>query len=1673
MDIAYWLLKKMSKYHKILLFIISILFSLGLVSHAQAATQIYRSVSPAMTSSLADDNSHANTVSVSSSVATFSTALPDNVGVGDAVLIDTNLDNSITSADTILFISGRTDSTHYTLQTNTGTVPSDISSNDTYQIFRAYTSLANAESGTKNTSIPMSFNGGNRDVVTNNEQWNIACYANGTTADSAVQILGWTTDATHFIKIYTPYLTSQVGTSQRHSGVWDTSKYYVSRGTGGITIDSYQNYTVIEGLQVTNSGTASTDIVMELQSYHVHITASSNIIRGGYHGIESSAQAGDGDHLIYNTIVYGAYRMGINSNSSSGHPNYVYNNSVSGCVVGNVDYSYGIGGSNGWDVIKNNISINQGHYSTYQGDVGWGSQSYNICQDTSCSSTGSLTGKTNTNVKFVNITPGSENLHLQSGSVAINAGTDLSGTFTTDIDGNTRPQGSAWDIGADERLPNPVYYSVGQNTADHSIGANGATCSTTGTNCTVTVSGTTATFATPQTATNMGVGDVVTYTGGTCYISGKTSTTVWSCVSVLGGTPTSATNASVTSIAHAFASLSAAITGASGLLGTADLTSSGGYILNIPCYYDSGADTTTVSVTGYTTSATNYIKIYTPTSTTSEVNQTQRHSGKWDTTKYSMEVNNDSGITGNADFVRVDGLQIKVTSTIIYKYGLTILPPTADVTDIRYSNNIIKGVLSGGATNNYGIKAYQSSSGNNIFKIWNNIIYGSTNGNSGIFTNYVLAYVYNNTVYGCSIGIYSYSSGSAIVKNNIAYNNSSDYSGTFTSASTNNLSKDATAPGAGACPGANCYYRSKTLTFTNTTSGSENFHLAATDTSAIGQGVNLANDASLPFSTDIDSNVRGLVWDIGADQFTPAQAYFSVGQSTADLKVASTLDITSGAGVFSAAQTGNIGVGDVVTYNTNVTAYISAKTNADGLHWSLVTATGAVPADISGSAVVSIKHVYTSLNSAVAGAGTLLGTTNLTTANVILNIPCYYDSGPDTALTTVSGYTVSSTNYIKIYTPNNTSTEANNSQRHRGIAGTGYSLSYASGYQGITINLSYTVVDGLEITTAQGNSNIYLIALRNAGGGRVLIENCLLHSPGGYEQYGVEASGSYLYTFTAINNIIYGMAYGIYSNTSASASIYNNTVYGCNYAGIVAGSGASVKNNIVTNSTTNFTGGSTQSYNISSDGTASGTGSKTNQTVSFVNATGKDFHLQPTDTSAKDAGTDLSVTFNTDIDGQPRPAGPAWDIGADEAPAQIFYSVGQNTSNHCGPSGNGTSCGNVSITSGLATFDAAQSATNLGVGDALVAGGNTYYLVSKTTDNQHWNVVTNLGALPANLTSTAVTSIAHAFASLSAAVTGSSGASFLNTTNLVTGNYQLNIPCYYDTGSNTSVTVNGYTTNSTHYIKIYAPYNTATEVNLTQRHSGKWDATKYNISFTNTTGPALVVLSDYTVIDGIQVKYSTTQSYGQTYAVLIGDGGTTQTNGVKIQNDIVWVNDAYVNNSRAIVILYSTGTHYIYNNVIYSTSGMGEGIERTYNGGTLYIYNNTIKGANAGIFRNVGTFIAKNNIVQNCTTNYSGSFDGSSTNNLSADSTAPGTNAQKNKTVNFVDAANFDFHLQGGSVAINAGVDLSADPYLPFTTDIDGQARTSGKWDIGADENNNVNVQINRNVNFGRNVQIK
>lgn len=142
-----------------------------------------------------------------------------------------------------------------------------------------------------------------------------------------------------------------------------------------------------------------------------------------------------------------------------------------------------------------------------------------------------------------------------------------------------------------------------------------------------------------------------------------------------------------------------------------------------------------------------------------------------------------------------------------------------------------------------------------------------------------------------------------------------------------------------------------------------------------------------------------------------------------------------------------------------------------------------------------------------------------------------------------------------------------------------------------------------------------------------------------------------------------GLAFhSFYTNAAATFLFYNCTFVnrgGTNRVvfdagNIDTGTTARYKNLIIQGTT-----GATGLYSASSpdeavsiltqDASAPGT-ALDNKTVSFVDSTNWDYHLASGDTSAKDAGTDLSAdsawAFSTDGDGATRSG--SWDIGADE-----------------------------------------------------------------------------------------------------------------------------------------------------------------------------------------------------------------------------------------------------------------------------------------------------------------------------------------------------------------------------------------------------------------------------------------
>jgi parallel beta-helix repeat protein len=159
----------------------------------------------------------------------------------------------------------------------------------------------------------------------------------------------------------------------------------------------------------------------------------------------SAIVAGSGDNnLVYNNLAYNN-GSGIQVRNG-GNNNQVYNNTIvnntggdsgGGCLMNHADQTN--------TVIRNNICY-QNQDNSIQGNTS-GAIDHNLFASS--------------NPGFVNSAAG--DFHLTSSATgAINQGVSISSVFTTDFDNNTRPIGSAWDIGAYEfggsGQPTGVFY---------------------------------------------------------------------------------------------------------------------------------------------------------------------------------------------------------------------------------------------------------------------------------------------------------------------------------------------------------------------------------------------------------------------------------------------------------------------------------------------------------------------------------------------------------------------------------------------------------------------------------------------------------------------------------------------------------------------------------------------------------------------------------------------------------------------------------------------------------------------------------------------------------------------------------------------------------------------------------------------------------------------------------------------------------------------------------------------------------------------------------------------------------------------------------------------------------------------------------------------------------------
>ena len=280
-----------------------------------------------------------------------------------------------------------------------------------------YTTLAACEAGEQK----------DYDTANNYGLWRVDSVFADTTR---VSVDGSVTSAADYIEI-------RVAPAVRHVGIYSTSKYRLEADGGfDAVLDLSDPYVRAVGLQIKN--TAGSQPAMKVLNV-ADCRAEKILVYGsGGAGIHNNATSDFYELTAINCIVYGCTGDGFYAENVGEFRAYncdLCGNGGSGCEVeagASVLTNCYAGGNTGADYAKGLGSIT--FTTTYSED---GSLS-----------TPTAAYSTSSGCYFTNITGGSEDFHIGTSSTLKDAGTDLSGTFTDDIDGDTRS--GTWDIGADE-----------------------------------------------------------------------------------------------------------------------------------------------------------------------------------------------------------------------------------------------------------------------------------------------------------------------------------------------------------------------------------------------------------------------------------------------------------------------------------------------------------------------------------------------------------------------------------------------------------------------------------------------------------------------------------------------------------------------------------------------------------------------------------------------------------------------------------------------------------------------------------------------------------------------------------------------------------------------------------------------------------------------------------------------------------------------------------------------------------------------------------------------------------------------------------------------------------------------------------------------------------------------
>ncbi len=345
------------------------------------------------------------------------------------------------------------------------------------------------------------------------------------------------------------------------------------------------------------------------------------------------------------------------------------------------------------------------------------------------------------------------------------------------------------------------------------------------------------------------------------------------------------------------------------------------------------------------------------------------------------------------------------------------------------------------------------------------------------------------------------------------------------------------------------------------------------------------------------------------------------------------------------------------------------------------------------------------------------------------------------------------------------------------------------------------------------------------------------------------------------------------------------------------------------------------------------------------------------------------------------------------------------------------------------TFGSGTLPMNIGLGDEIVIGGETFHLLSRDSATQ---VTVQAGG---GAHTGAAYTITRAFSGATALQdweTAREG-------DLVAENRREVGVAYDDAPFTTGMSVQSSTTDSCRFMRLtVAPGH---------RHSGR--AGTGVLLDGGDTDQGIRVQDDYTVVEWFE--FTRIRGAPSAAAVVLQEASN-----VLLQNLVIYDFADGANFVSGIRAQSNATAYTVRNSIIYN--GDSAGIRNNDSTASGTVENCTTYGNERGVLRSAGSLTVTNTIaLGNSIADFVGPMNGG-THNMSTDGTASTAfGGDLNAVTGASSATEFvndtfataDLHLAATSTAVNKGIDLSGD----FCCDIDVELRPWGAlWDIGADE---------------------